>query len=197
MIFSNLAIQTKRKAPNAHTFLGKWNRYDHQLRVLSFTAEIMRIRYGRFVHFSFMFFALAANILVVSSVLLGGAAAINAITGVSIYASLWLLPLGVAAYNIRGGLRATILTDYVHTAIILIILLIFAFKTCTPRWNPFMGVELITRDRCNRIDRRIAWEDVGVASRRSNPQPGRSYERQLLLDCSESGSSQIRDSVAS
>lgn len=43
-VFSNLAIQSKRKAPNAHTFL-----------------EILRVRYGTFVHLSFMFFSLAAN----------------------------------------------------------------------------------------------------------------------------------------
>lgn len=85
-VFSNLAIQTKRKAPNAHTFL-----------------EIIKVRYGTFVHLSFLFFSLSANTvsirlsgdfllsddsyfhlkLVVSSVLIGGAAAINALTGMS------------------------------------------------------------------------------------------------------------------
>lgn len=60
-----------------------------------------------------MFFSLASNILVVSSILIGGAAAINSLTGMSVYASLWLLPLSVTAYTMRGGLRATILTDYV------------------------------------------------------------------------------------
>ncbi|KZT41737.1 Na+/solute symporter [Sistotremastrum suecicum HHB10207 ss-3] len=114
MIFSNLAIQTKRKAPNAHTFL-----------------EIMRIRYGTVVHISFMFFSLAANTLVVSSILLGGAAAINSLTGMSVYAALWLLPASVAAYTLRGGLRATILTDYIHTAIILIVILMFWFLVYT------------------------------------------------------------------
>jgi len=113
MVFSNLAIvsfvlmvlslfnadllkQSKRKAPNARTFL-----------------EIIRVRYGTVAHFSFMFFSLASNILVVSSILIGGAAAINSLTGMSVYASLWLLPLSVTSYTMRGGLRATILTDYV------------------------------------------------------------------------------------
>ncbi|GAA6012175.1 hypothetical protein JCM11491_001774 [Sporobolomyces phaffii] len=112
MAYSNLAIQAKRKAPNAHTFL-----------------EVMRVRYGTFVHLTYMFFALAANILVVSSILVGGAAAINSLTGMSIYASLWLLPLSVAAYTLRGGLRATLLTDYIHTVVIFVIVLIFYFKT--------------------------------------------------------------------
>ncbi|THW12977.1 sodium symporter family protein [Aureobasidium pullulans] len=111
MIFSNLAIESKRKAPNARTFL-----------------EIIRVRYGTIAHLSFMFFSLASNILVVSSILIGGAAAINSLTGMSVYASLWLLPMSVTAYTLRGGLRATILTDYVHTAIILIIIFVFWFK---------------------------------------------------------------------
>lgn len=94
---SNVVQQAKRKAPNARTFL-----------------EIIRVRYGTVAHFSFMFFSLASNILVVSSILIGGAAAIESLTGMSAYASLWLLPLSVSAYTIRGGLRATILTDYVR-----------------------------------------------------------------------------------
>lgn len=44
MVFSNLAIESKRKAPNAHTFL-----------------EIIRVRYGKTAHLSFMFFSLASN----------------------------------------------------------------------------------------------------------------------------------------
>jgi len=64
-----------------------------------------------------MFFSLASNILVVSSILIGGAAAINSLTGMSVYASLWLLPMSVTAYTLRGGLRATILTDYVSTRV--------------------------------------------------------------------------------
>lgn len=112
MVFANLAIEVKRRAPNARTFL-----------------EIIRIRYGTVAHLSFMLFSLASNILVVSSILVGGAAAINALTGMSIYASMYLLPLFVAAYTVRGGLRSTILTDWVHTGIIIILLLFFWFKT--------------------------------------------------------------------
>ena len=66
-----------------------------------------------------MFFSLASNILVVSSILIGGAAAINSLTGMNVYASLWLLPLSVSAYTMRGGLRATILTDYVSFSLLL------------------------------------------------------------------------------
>lgn len=46
----------------------------------------------------------------------------------TVYASLWLLPASVAAYTLRGGLRATLLTDWVHTVVIFIFVLIFYFK---------------------------------------------------------------------
>jgi Na+/proline symporter len=39
--------------------------------------------------------------------------------------------VGVAAYTLVGGLRATFLTDYVHTFIIMIILVWFTIKVIT------------------------------------------------------------------
>ncbi|KAF7973578.1 hypothetical protein HWV62_14858 [Athelia sp. TMB] len=98
MVFSNLAIQTKRKAPNAHTFL-----------------EIMRVRYGTFVHLSFMSMAHCKEFP-------------RHLVTMLICVIRWLLPASVAAYTLRGGLRATILTDYLHTAIILIVVLMFWFS---------------------------------------------------------------------
>ncbi|SPC62418.1 probable DUR3 - Urea permease [Ustilago sp. UG-2017b] len=108
VLFSTLAIQLKRRAPSVHTYL-----------------ELVRIRFGTFPHLTYIFFALATNILVCSSVLLGGAAAINSITGMNVYAALFLLPITVIAYTLRGGLRSTILADYLHTIIIFVILFIF------------------------------------------------------------------------
>lgn len=43
-------------------------------------------------------------------------------------ASTYLLPLGVVVYTYFGGLRATFLTDYIHTFIIMIILVWFSIK---------------------------------------------------------------------
>lgn len=108
VLFSTLAIQLKRRAPSVHTYL-----------------ELVRIRFGTLPHLTYIFFALATNILVCSSVLLGGAAAINSITGMNVYAALFLLPTTVVAYTLRGGLRSTILADYLHTVIIFIILFVF------------------------------------------------------------------------
>lgn len=111
-LFSLFAVQLKRRAPSLHTHL-----------------ELTRLRYGRLGHLTFMFFALATNVLVVSSILVGASATITSITGVNTYASLFLLPAAVAAYTLRGGLRSTILADYLHTVVIFIILFVFFFVT--------------------------------------------------------------------
>jgi Na+/proline symporter len=44
-------------------------------------------------------------------------------------AAIYLLPVGVVAYTLVGGLKATFLTDWVHTFILLIIIIIFSLTT--------------------------------------------------------------------
>ncbi|CAG8566307.1 14548_t:CDS:2 [Acaulospora colombiana] len=74
LLFAILAIELKRKAPNAHTFL-----------------EIVNARYGTDAHIVFLVFALATN-----------------------------------------RIKATFLTDYVHTTVIFVIILSFLFTVyCT------------------------------------------------------------------
>lgn len=46
----------------------------------------------------------------------------------NLIAATYLLPLGVVVYTYFGGLRATYLTDYVHTLVIMIILVWFTIK---------------------------------------------------------------------
>ena len=128
LLFATLAIELKRKAPNAHTFL-----------------EIIRARYGVYGHLVFTVFGLMTNILVFSlkprcigygmkanellkvtaMLLTGGSAVVTSLTGVPTAAACFLLPVGVVMYTIAGGIKATFLTDYVHTVMILIIILIF------------------------------------------------------------------------
>lgn len=110
-LMAYLSIEAKRKAPNAHTML-----------------EIIRVRYGKSVHILWIFLALVNNALVFSSMILGASTAITGLTGMNVTASTYLLPLGVAVYTYFGGLRATFLTDYVHTFIIMIILVWFTIK---------------------------------------------------------------------
>ncbi|KAF7455402.1 Urea active transporter [Pyrenophora tritici-repentis] len=112
LLFATVAIELKRRAPNAHTFL-----------------EAVRARYGKTTHLVYITFGLFTNILVTAMLLTGGSAVISSLTGVPTAAACFLLPLGVVIYTMFGGIKATFLTDYVHTVILLIILLIFAFTT--------------------------------------------------------------------
>ncbi|CAG8512176.1 16999_t:CDS:2 [Funneliformis caledonium] len=111
LLFTITAIELKRKAPNAHTFL-----------------EIINVRYGKVAHIVFLFFGLATNVIVTAMLILGGSAVLNALTGVHVIASNFLLPLGVTIYTLFGGLKATFLSDYVHTSVIYIIILTFLFN---------------------------------------------------------------------
>lgn len=108
LLFAMLAIETKRKAPHAHTFL-----------------EIIRARYGNGGHKVFLTFALMTNMIVTAMLLLGGSAVINGLTGMDISLAAFLIPIGVIIYTLAGGLRATFIADYLHTAIIFVVLLIF------------------------------------------------------------------------
>lgn len=111
LLFATLAIELKRRAPNAHTFL-----------------EAIRARYGTIVHGVFITFCLMTNILVTAMLLTGGSAVMTALTGVHTAAACFLLPIGVVLYTIFGGIKATFITDYMHTVFIVVILFVFAFS---------------------------------------------------------------------
>ena len=108
LLFGILAIELKRKAPNAHTFL-----------------EIIRARYGEGAHRVFLVFALMTNMIVTAMLLLGGAAVVNGLTGMDISLAAFLIPIGVMIYTLVGGLKATFVADYMHTIIIFIVILTF------------------------------------------------------------------------
>lgn len=115
ILFGYLALKIKQKAPECHTYL-----------------ELFKTRYGSFVHWVFIIFGLITNILVTVVLLTGGCAAITSLTGMNIVACIFLLPLGVMLYTLFGGLKATFLTDYVHTIVIIVIILVFGFTVfCT------------------------------------------------------------------
>lgn len=79
-------------APRTHTYL-----------------EVIYNKYGAFTHWVFIFFALLTNILVGSQPLLGGSAVVSALTGMNVYAAIFLIPLGVCTYVVLGRIRATFL----------------------------------------------------------------------------------------
>lgn len=109
--FGWLAINAKRRIPNAHTLL-----------------ELIRARYGTPAHILWIVLCLINNLLIFSQMIVGAAAAVNSLTGMHIVAASYLLPLGVVIYTYFGGIRATFLTDYVHTFIIMIVLVWFTIK---------------------------------------------------------------------
>ncbi|KAK6455412.1 urea transport protein [Scheffersomyces xylosifermentans] len=105
-VMSMIGIHAKKKIPNAHTFL-----------------EIVELRYGRANHLLYLFLGLANNLLSCSSMILGASGAISIIAGnLHPVASTMLIPFGVLLYTVIGGLKATFLTDFVHTLILLLIL---------------------------------------------------------------------------
>ncbi|KAK6204468.1 urea permease [Scheffersomyces amazonensis] len=90
--------------------------------------EMGYFRFGRAGHLSFLFCGFLCNAIVSSCILLGGSSVFQAITGISQYATIFLIPFGVAIYVSFGGLRATFISDASHTTIILIFLIVFAFE---------------------------------------------------------------------
>ena len=94
ILFAVLAIELKKKSPNAHTVL-----------------EVIRARYGVYTHLTFIIFALMTNILVTAMLLTGGSAVVSSLTGMPTAAACYLLPVGVVLYTMFGGIKATFLTD--------------------------------------------------------------------------------------
>ncbi|RLV94276.1 Urea active transporter [Spathaspora sp. JA1] len=111
-LFACLAIKGRERAPAAHTYL-----------------EIIKGRYGTITHCIYIIWGFATNILVTAMLLTGGSAVVRDLTGMNAVASCLLLPLGVVVYTLFGGIKATFLTDYVHTIVMVIIIIIFAFTT--------------------------------------------------------------------
>ncbi|EIN11216.1 solute symporter family transporter [Punctularia strigosozonata HHB-11173 SS5] len=110
-IFAMVAAKVKINANGAHTFL-----------------EIVKVRFGTAAHLVFTFYAVLCNLVVSGSLILGGAATVNALTGMPIIAACFLLPIGIAVYVVFGGLRATFICDYAHTVILFTIIYLFIFR---------------------------------------------------------------------
>jgi SSS family transporter len=110
LLFGVIAINLKKVAPSAHT-----------------VCEIVNARWGRTAHKTFLFFAFCANIIVTSMLLLGGAATVEALTGLDYRLGSFLIPWGVILYTASGGLQATFLASYIHTVIIFAVLITMVF----------------------------------------------------------------------
>ena len=87
-----LAIQVKRRASQMHTFM-----------------EIVKARFGTVTHGIMIVVALMASCIVTAMLLLGGAATIEDLTGVSKIWTAFLTPLlSCWIYTMHSGLKATL-----------------------------------------------------------------------------------------
>ncbi|WVR04579.1 hypothetical protein IAU60_001587 [Kwoniella sp. DSM 27419] len=109
LLFAMLASKLKQHAPHCHTYL-----------------EIIRARWGKAAHLTFLFFGLTTNVLVSTMLILGGSATVADLTGMNTIAACFLIPLGVSIYVLAGGMRATLLADWSHTVVLYCILIAFA-----------------------------------------------------------------------
>ncbi|KAF7920869.1 uncharacterized protein EAE98_008898 [Botrytis deweyae] len=104
-----LGIVAKLRVPYAHTSL-----------------EFIRMRYGNYAHWLFIVLNLINNIFGCGSMILAGAQLVTGMTGMHVVAACVLIPAGVVIYTAVGGLKATFLTDFLHTTVALILLIYFS-----------------------------------------------------------------------
>lgn len=120
ILFAVIALELKKRAPSSHTF-----------------TEFLYLRLGKFGHKIFLLFALLANSIVTAMLVLGGAAALNALTGIDITIACFIIPLSIMMYTYFGGLKATFFADYLNTSLIFIVILILV--TSIYFYNPNIG----------------------------------------------------------
>lgn len=118
LLFGILAIEVKRRARTAHT-----------------VCEMVLARWGKAAHITYLFFCLLANVIVTSMLLLGGAATVNALTGVDTNLASFLIPWGVILYTAAGGLKATFMASYIHTAIIFLVLVVCVYQVYVKQFS--------------------------------------------------------------
>lgn len=83
---SPTAIELKRKAPRAHTFL-----------------EVVKKRYGPPGHITLMCYSLIFQIFTTVNLLVGGSTLYSSMTGMNRDAACFLFPIGVLIYTLFGG----------------------------------------------------------------------------------------------
>ncbi|KAI0883489.1 Sodium:solute symporter family-domain-containing protein [Annulohypoxylon maeteangense] len=113
-LMAALGVLAKIRVPYAHTSL-----------------EIIKMRYGRIGHVVFIVLNLSNNVFGCASMILTGSQLIYGISGMHFVAATILIPLGVVLYTAVGGLKATFLTDYLHTTIALVLIMYFTLSILT------------------------------------------------------------------
>ncbi|KAL3453087.1 Sodium:solute symporter family-domain-containing protein [Aspergillus insuetus] len=113
-LMAALGVMAKIRVPYAHTSL-----------------EIIKMRYGTVGHLVFIVLNLTNNVFGCASMILVGSQLVYGISGMHFVAATILIPLGVVLYTAVGGLKATFLTDFLHTAVALILIIFFTLSILT------------------------------------------------------------------
>ncbi|KAL3497121.1 Sodium:solute symporter family-domain-containing protein [Aspergillus germanicus] len=113
-LMAALGVMAKIRVPYAHTSL-----------------EIIKMRYGTVGHLVFIVLNLTNNVFGCASMILIGSQLVYGISGMHFVAATILIPLGVVLYTAVGGLKATFLTDFLHTAVALILIIFFTLSILT------------------------------------------------------------------
>ncbi|KAI2926489.1 hypothetical protein CBS147320_5913 [Aspergillus niger] len=113
-LMAALGVMAKIRVPYAHTSL-----------------EITRMRYGWIGHVIYMVLNLTNNVFGCASMILTGSQLIKGVSGMNFVAATILIPLGVVLYTAVGGLKATFLTDFLHTTVALILIIYFTLSVLT------------------------------------------------------------------
>ncbi|KAK4331998.1 putative Urea active transporter (putative) [Rhodotorula toruloides] len=111
LLLHNVTAKIKQNADGAVTF-----------------PKIACARYGWPCHLLFTSFFLICAHIVTGSLVLSASSTINTLTGANIIATNFLLPLVIAIYVVARGLPATFIVNFLHTAIIFVVLYIFLFS---------------------------------------------------------------------
>lgn len=106
LLFGIVAIYMKKLAPQLHTF-----------------PEFALYRYDKKTHWIMIIIGLLACTIVTTMVILGGALALNVLTGINVKIAVLVIPLAFCFYSSITGLKGSIITDYIQIAIILIVCL--------------------------------------------------------------------------
>ncbi|OOQ84968.1 putative sodium/solute symporter [Penicillium brasilianum] len=113
-LMAALGVMAKIRVPYAHTSL-----------------EVVRMRYGKIGHLVFIVLNLVNNVFGCAAMIMTGSQLIYGVSGMHFVAATILIPLGVVLYTAVGGLKATFLTDFLHTAIALILIIYFTIAVLT------------------------------------------------------------------
>ncbi|MGR3179350.1 MAG: sodium:solute symporter family protein [Candidatus Anammoxibacter sp.] len=106
ILFGIVSINLKKLAPQLHTF-----------------PEFILHRFDRKNHWIMIIVGLLACTLVTTMVILGGALALNVLTGINIKITVLVIPFAFCFYSSIAGLKGSFITDYIQIAIILIIII--------------------------------------------------------------------------